>query len=228
MTGSHEKEPFPPRWAFFVVFLMIIAGIGWNTYLQYSATLDKNTAQANSQTLAQDIQRVCQAQGKLLIEDRDLCAKAEKVQDNPTQAIPGAKGQPGNEGQPGKTGATGLTGAKGDKGDTGPVGPKGDKGDHGTAGTDATGVGAAGKDGANGTPGPAGPAGNDGAPGAAGKDGATGPTGPPGPPGPPGPQGTDGRGIQSAVCGDNGRWTITYTDGAVSDGGPCRSPGVLP
>lgn len=42
-------------------------------------------------------------------------------------------------------------------------------------------------------------------------------------PGPSGPQGEAGRGIQSAFCGDDGRWLITYTDGESADGGECRA-----
>lgn len=50
-------------------------------------------------------------------------------------------------------------------------------------------------------------------------------------PGPAGPQGEPGRGITSAFCGDDRRWTITYTDGTTADGGVCREspiPGVGP
>ena len=226
MTRSTEKEPFPPRWAFFVAALMIIAGIGWNIYMQYSATQDKNTAQANSQTLAQDIKRVCEAQGKLLIEDRDLCAKADKVQDNPTEALPGAKGDKGNPGEPGRPGKdSAVPGPMGPPGADskvpGPVGPAGKPGDDGMTvqgppGSDST------------TPGP---------PGEPGKDGADstvpGPQGPAGPAGPAGADGKDGRGVQSAYCGDDAHWMITYTDGSTSDGGVCRTEpgppiGVLP
>lgn len=227
MTRSVEKEPFPPRWAFFVAALMIIAGIAWNIYMQYSATADKNTAQANSQTLAQDIQRVCEAQGKLLVDDRDLCAKAEAVQDQPTEALPGPKGDRGNDGLPGKQGPQGFPGVKGDPGPLGPIGPKGNEGDDGVAGLSFVG--------------PAGPAGADGAPGLPGLQGEPGPAGPPGadstvpgpagPPGPAGANGSDGRGIESAYCQDNGRWLITYTDGSTSDGGECRTAppiGALP
>ena len=57
-------------------------------------------------------------------------------------------------------------------------------------------------------------------------DACRGPAGPPGAdssvPGPQGVQGEPGRGIQSAMCGDDGRWTITYTDGTTADGGVCR------
>jgi len=55
--------------------------------------------------------------------------------------------------------------------------------------------------------------------------------GPIGPVGPAGANGADGRGIQSAVCGDDARWLITYTDGTTSDGGACRTtfiPGANP
>lgn len=41
--------------------------------------------------------------------------------------------------------------------------------------------------------------------------------------GPEGVQGPAGRGLQSQYCGDDGRWVITYTDGAVQDGGQCRT-----
>jgi hypothetical protein len=216
MTRS-EREPFPPRWAFFVAALMIIAGIGWNIYMQYSATVDKNTAQANSQTLAQDIQTACEAQGKLLVDDRDLCAKATQVQQNPTEAIPGAKGDPGAPGKDGLNGADSVI--------PGPRGPEGEDG------RDSTVPGPPGGPGLDSTvPGPMGPPGPAGKDGTAGADGAQGAPGadstvpgPQGEPGPEGPQGEEGRGISKAFCGDDGRWTITYTDGATSDGGQCRT-----
>jgi hypothetical protein len=226
MTRSVEKEPFPPRWAFFVAALMIIAGIGWNIYMQYSATHDKNTAQANAQTLAQDIGTVCAEQGKLMINNRDLCVKGETVLANPTEALPGPKGDKGNDGEPGPIGPLGPVGPKGEPGPLGPVGPKGPIGDDGVAGLTVEGPA-----GTNGTPGPTGP------PGPAGEPGATGPAGPPGPAGadgatgPQGPQGEPGRSMASAFCGDDGRWTITYTDGTTHDGGQCRADppiGALP
>jgi len=52
--------------------------------------------------------------------------------------------------------------------------------------------------------------------------------GPAGPPGPAGANGADGRGIQSAFCGDDARWVITYTDGTTSDGGVCRTSVIPP
>jgi hypothetical protein len=220
MTRSTEKEPFPPRWAFFVAALMIIAGIGWNIYMQYSATQDKNTAQANSQTLAQDIQTICKAQGKLLLDDRDLCAKADKVQDNPTEALPGAKGDKGNPGDRGPAGFPGLDGkdstVPGPPGPLGPVGPKGDVGDDGVAGLSF-----------QGPVGPPGPAGEPGLTGPPGADSTVpGPAGPPGPEGAAGPagaSGADGRSITDAQCRDDGRWAISWSDGTTTDGGNCRA-----
>jgi hypothetical protein len=209
MSRSTEREPFPPRWAFLLLALVIIAGLGWTVYNQVAATADKNTAQANSKTLAQDIQTICEANGKLLVDDRDLCAKAEKVQQAPTEAIQGPKGEPGKDGVDGQPGPTGVPGAGGPPGPGGPGGPPGTNGAGGPPGNAGL-NGASGTDGSDGQPGPAGA---DGAPGAPGADGA---------PGPSGPQGEPGRGITSAYCGDDGRWIITYTDGAVQDGGQCR------
>ncbi len=64
--------------------------------------------------------------------------------------------------------------------------------------------------------------GQNGSNGSAGQNGTNGQDGAPGATGPQGPSGQDGRGISSATCGDDGRWTITYTDGTTSDGGDCR------
>jgi len=241
---ERHREPFPPRWMFFVLALMIIAGLVWNVYVTVSATAEKNTAQANSQTLAQDIQQVCRQQGKLLIDDRDLCAKASAVQETPSEAIPGPKGDKGNDGLPGSRGPVGPQGVPGpvgpvgERGPLGPLGPAGPKGDTGDEGVDGLGLagpsGSDGLPGAQGPAGPPGPAGEPGADGAAGADGAPGPAGPPGEPGPAGPSGADGangadgRGITDAQCRDDGRWAISWTDGTTTDGGSCRAPSPIP
>lgn len=237
MTHIVEKhrEPFPPRWAFLVLGLMIIAGLVWNVYVTLSATAEKNTAQANSRTLAEDIQSICEQQGKLLVDDKDLCAKATRVQETPSDAIPGPKGDKGNPGEPGKDstipGPMGPRGA--DSTVPGPKGDKGDPGDDGLAGLTVEGPpgddsnipgppgpqGAPGKDST--VPGPPGPQGE---PGPAGADSTVpGPTGPAGPPGPAGGPGSEGRGITDAQCRDNGRWAISWTDGTTTDGGVCRT-----
>ena len=214
MNAHADREPFPPRWMFFVLALMIIAGLVWNVYVTLSATAEKNTAQANSQTLAQDIQQICKSQGRLMVDDRDLCAKATAVQETPTEALPGPKGDKGNDGAPGPQGFPGVAGETGPPGPLGPVGPKGDAGDDGVAGLSFQGPpGPAGADST--VPGPPGPAGEPGAdstvPGPAGPAGADGATG------------QDGRGISDAQCLDSGRWSITYTDGTTQDGGQCRT-----
>lgn len=219
MNAHADREPFPPRWMFFVLALMIIAGLVWNVYVTLSATAEKNTAQANSQTLAQDIQQICKSQGRLMVDDRDLCAKATAVQETPTEALPGPKGDKGNDGAPGPQGFPGVAGETGPPGPLGPVGPKGDAGDDGVAGLSFQGPpGPAGADST--VPGPPGPAGEPGAdstvPGPAGPAGADGATG------------QDGRGISDAQCLDSGRWSITYTDGTTQDGGQCRAQSPIP
>jgi len=204
MTRSTEKEPFPPRWAFFVAALMILAGIGWNIYMQYSATVDKQTAQANSKTLAQDVQTICSTEGKLLIGDRDICTKADAVIERPTEAIPGPAGKDGLNGKDGRDGL-----------DSTVPGPPGHDGASSTVpgppGADSTVPGPPGRDGIDG---------RDGVDGANGADSTV--------PGPPGPQGPPGRDLSSAYCGDNARWLMTYSDGTVSDGGVCREPATPP
>lgn len=196
MTRTTEREPFPPRWAFFVAALMILAGIGWNIYMQYSATADKQTAQANSQVLAQDIQNICESEGKLLVGDRDICPKADSVLANPTEAIPGPTGK---DGVPGKDGRDSTV--------PGPPGADGaDSTVPGPSGVDSNVPGPAGRDGIDG---------KDGTNGAPGADSTV--------PGPGGPKGEPGRGIADTYCQDNGLWQITYTDGTVdNDAGKCR------
>lgn len=206
------------RIALAVAIVALLAWIGYSLFESNQraaqSAAESEVAKSNSQTLAEDIKTICAQEGKVLLDDRDLCAKAEAVQAQPTEAIAGPKGDKGNDGERGPLGPVGATG---ERGPLGPVGPKGDIGDDGVAGLSFQGP--AGADGAQGPMGPAGPQGEpgtDGTPGPAGADGA---------PGPQGPQGEPGRGMQSAHCGDDGRWTITYTDGATSDGGACREPG---
>lgn len=219
MSRSAEREPFPPRWAFLVLALVIIAGLGWTVYNQVAATTDKNTAQANSRTLAQDIQTICETDGKLLVGERDICPKADSVLENPTEAIPGPKGDPGKDGI---NGLDGLNGEPGPQGSPGPPGKDGAAGPGGPAGTDGLNgseglTGAPGANGFNGEPGPPGP------------QGEPGTAGPMGPQGPAGTDGTDGQSPSSFTftdktganytCTPNPPGSSTYT---------CTSQGVLP
>ncbi|MDN5686452.1 MAG: hypothetical protein L0G94_07175 [Brachybacterium sp.] len=158
--------------------------------------------------------------------------------------VPGPQGPQGPEGDPGPTGPAGedgddstIPGPRGVPGDDSTVpGPPGDDGDDstvpgppgedGTDGEDSTVPGPQGKPGPAGDRGPQGergPAGPQGPAGAGeqGPAGERGPAGPQGEQGPPGSDGQNGRGIEDAQCGDEGRWTITYTDGSTDDGGPC-------
>lgn len=125
---------------------------------------------------------------------------AAPVEEPPTAAAPSAPGVQGPTGPPGPRGPScieelGLSPCRGDAGTTG-------------------------------VPGGTGPAGADGSPGSAGGQGPKGepgPAGPQGEPGPAGPAGTPGRGVQSTICGDDGRWLVTYTDGTTEDAGTCRA-----
>lgn len=223
----------------------IVALLCWIGYSLFESNLraaqsaaESEVAKSNSQTLAEDIKTICAQEGKVLLDDRDLCAKAEAVQAQPTEAIPGPKGEPGKDGQPGKDSTVpGPMGPPGKDstvpGPMGPAGRPGTDGDDGLAGLTVQGPpgddssipgpqGPAGPPGKDSTvPGPPGPQGE---PGPSGADSTVpGPPGPAGPAGPAGANGSDGRGIQSAFCGDDGRWIITYTDGATSDGGVCRT-----
>lgn len=83
-----------------------------------------------------------------------------------------------------------------------------------------------------GQPGPEGDRGPAGVRGPQGRTGPPGEIGPPGPVGPRGPKGdtgdvgaigAPGRGIQSMQCATGG-WIIEYTDGLLSESGPCQGP----
>jgi hypothetical protein len=214
------------RLALAVAIVALLGWIGWSLYEsnQRAAQSEAKSqvAQSNSQTLAEDIKTICAQKGKVLLDDRDLCAKAEAVKQQPTEAIAGPKG---NDGAPGKAGQPGIPGAAGERGPLGPVGPRGEKGDDGLAGLTVEGP-----VGNPGTPGPVGPQGPAGEPGRDGADSTVpGPAGPPGPagadgaPGAPGSNGSDGRSITDAQCRDDGRWAISWSDGTTTDGGNCRA-----
>jgi len=210
-----------------LVVLALIFGFGClyfaldNARLASANKVYGQTQQQEKQNLAEEFDAACKtADFQQTPAGVNICRKAEQVASEPGGTVAGPQGVQGLQGPRGEQGFPGPAGP------TGPAGAKGDTGSQGLAGL----LGVAGKDGASGPPGPVGPV------GPAGADGATGPAGPagadstvPGPAGPQGatgaqgPQGEQGRGIQSAYCWDNGRWTITYTDGTTSDGGTCRA-----
>lgn len=127
------------------------------------------------------------------------CEKAEncipidisEVDDPELIPIPGPSGPPGKDGRNGRPGRNGTDGADGQNGTPG---------EDGSPGSD-------GQDGLPGEPGPSGPPGQDGVDGQNGADGQ---------------DGEDGRSITDAQCSaETGRWTISWSDGTTSDGGPC-------
>jgi len=185
------------------------------------------TQQQEKQNLAEEFDNACKtADFQQTPAGSNICRKAEQVASESgaalagPQGVQGAQGPRGEQGFPGPSGPTGPAGPKGDQGVMGLLGLTGTAGPAGPPGpVGATGPqGLPGLAGAQGDTGPAGP------PGPAGADSTVpGPAGPPGATGPQGPSGATGRGIQSAYCWDNGRWTITYTDGSTQDGGQCRT-----
>ncbi|ALV43109.1 hypothetical protein AU252_19715 [Pseudarthrobacter sulfonivorans] len=214
MTERTDYREFPPRWLMFLCVLAIAAGVGFLGFNQWAATQDRNTAQSNAATLAQDLERICKDQGSLLLDNRDVCAKATQVQENPTESIPGPKGD---------TGAAGRDGLDGEPGPPGPPGPGGPGGEPGTAGTQGA-AGASGTDGANGLPGA-----DSTIPGPAGPQGEPGPAGPAGEPGPPGATGSDGQTPSSITFTDRTGTTYTCTPNPPgSSTYTCTAEGITP
>lgn len=175
------------KWLFFACLLAIAMGVGFMGFNQWTTTQDKYTAQANQETLAKDIVMVCSTQGKLVVDNRDLCDKGADVLENPTAAIAGPKGEPGLTGDNGKDGA-----------DSTVPGPAGKDGKDGLNGADST------------VPGPAGKDGTDGQNGA---DSTV--PGPPGGPGAdstvPGPQGEQGKQGEPGQSPSSFTWTDSKT-----------------
>lgn len=178
-----------------------------------------DTQQQEKQSLAEEFDAACKsADFQRTPAGSNICRKAEQVASEPGTPLAGPQGIQGVQGPRGEQGFQGLLGPMGP---TGPKGDKGDKGDTGVGGAD-------GSSGPVGPMGPMGPSGPAGAPGADGADstvpGPAGPSGPAGADGAQGPQGEPGRGIEETICNDQGRWIITYSDGAQQDAGQCRTP----
>lgn len=233
-TASLEKHNRGVRRRNLLILALAVAAVLFAIVCLYLASENHRLAVANAEygaTKAQEKQTLGQEVTDTLCQEEvktdavaQACRNAKKAASEPTpgpqgvqgiQGIQGIPGPPGEDGRDGAQGPPGPTGPKGERGDTGAGGPAGANGEAGTDGQPGT-NGATGATGPEGPPGPAGPAGPPGADSTA-----------PGPTGPTGPQGEPGRGIASSYCGDDGRWTITYTDGAMQDGGQCRTT-ILP
>lgn len=199
------------KWYFFACLLAVAAGVGFVGVNQWSTTQDKYTAQANAEILAQDIQQICQTEGKFVLNNRDLCIKGENVLDNPSAPIAGPKGEPGSNGADGLNGADGAPGTNGQNGEPGTDGVDGTNGTNGI-------------DGLNGAdsvvPGPQGPVGPQGLPGPQGDPGINGSNGTDGAAGEPGQSPssfswTDPNSGTSYVCRPEPVGSTTFTCTAV-------------
>lgn len=190
-TDAKHKREFPPRWLMLLMVCLIVGGGLVGMSLQSKAIEDAKTARANTEVLQDGILRTCAISGTFRFNDRDLCEKAKQVQLDPTQPLPGPKGEPGKDGVNGKDGI----------GTAGPAGPRGPNGEDSTI------------------PGPQGPPGSNGLPGAAsivpGPTGLQGSPGEnstvPGPAGPPGPAGKDGANGNPGTNGTSPT-SFTFTD----------------
>lgn len=140
---------------------------------------------SNTLTLAEQVKQACST-GQLVIDDQNLCSKAEQIAAAPAELVPGPPGPAGADGRDGVNGAPGEPGPAGAPGPEGPPGP-------------------AGADGTQGLPGINGTDGADGLNGINGMDGPPGPQGEPGPAGPQGDPGTPGEPGQSPS-------SFTFTD----------------
>lgn len=194
---------------------LLIGVFLWGT----AAAQRSEVASSNAATLAEQVKQAC-ATDQLVVDNRNLCEKAEAVADSPEELVPGPPGPQGADGKQGPTGPSGPRGIAGDKGDTGTSGAAGSAGATGANGLDST------------VPGPPGPVGPQGESGAAGATGATGPQGEQGPAGNDGANGQDGAAGQppssftftdktgtTYTCAPNPPGSSTYT---------CEASGGLP
>lgn len=181
---------------------LLIAVFTWGTAAaQRSEVLASNTV-----TLAEQVKQACSA-GQLVIDNRNLCEKANQIAASPADLVPGP---PGPKGADGRSGATGPDGPPGIQG---VAGPSGAAGSPGAAGADSM------------IPGPPGPQGVEGAQGKVGPPGPQGATGPQGEPGDAGANGqspssftfTDKAGTKY-TCTPNPPGSSTYT--CEASGGP--------
>lgn len=199
--------------------LMLIGTFLWGASVaQRSEVLASNTV-----TLAEQVKQACST-GQLVIDDRNLCEKANQIAAAPAELVPGPPGPQGADGKDGEPGPRGPAGADGaDSTVPGPGGPPGPQGETGPGGPS----------GATGATGAQGPAGADstapGPPGPQGPQGATGPMGPPGPAGADGTDGANGTSPSSFTFTDRTGTTYTCTPNPPgSSTYTCASNGVVP
>jgi hypothetical protein len=176
--------------------LLLIGVFLWGAAAaQRSEVLASNTA-----TLAEQVKQAC-ATGQLLVDDRNLCEKANQIAAAPANLVPGPPGPKGAKGEDGKDGV-GIPGKDGSPGKDSTI--PGPAGKDGSPGRDSTVPGPAGANSV--VPGPPGKDGRD------GKDGADSTVpGPAGTDGQPGKDGADGKSPTSFTFTDKTGTTYTCT-----------------
>ncbi|MBD3781709.1 MAG: collagen-like protein [Micrococcales bacterium] len=204
------------RWLVLVVAILLIAmpAVFYLGRLYSDSQKQTKATAEQALSLADKVSQACattDSTQRAALVQIGACQQAQQVKKDPTPAV-GPQGPAGPAGPQGPVGPAGVNGVNGAAGSPGARGAVGDPGPAGATGADGA-TGAQGDPGATGPAGPQGPPGPQGAAGPAGQDGSTGPQG---------PQGDPGRGIQSVMCGNDGRWTVTYTDGTSADAGRCR------
>jgi hypothetical protein len=217
-----QEQALPRRARRLIIVLAMICAVllvlpsiifGWRLHSQTEFIAADQAADAQRDADYQELFEACAEASDCEIGDVPSPQEVEAAAPDPgTVPVAGATGPQGPRGEAGDDGEPGADGAPGVAGPIGPIGPPGPNGEVGSAGSDGA-PGAAGES-------VVGPQGDPGAPGA---------QGPAGEPGAQGPAGVDGRGIQSLVCDDAGRWQVTFTDGTTADAGRCRvGPIVTP
>jgi hypothetical protein len=172
-TAARQKRNLYAAVVAILASALLVAVFMWGT----SAAQRSEVSASNAATLAEQVRQACNT-GQLVIDDRNLCEKADQIASSPGELVPGPPGPQGADGKDGSQGPAGPQGADGaDSTVPGPVGSQGPRGADGPAG--ATGLqgppGSPGINGADSTvPGPQGPQGPAGAAGADGADGADG------------------------------------------------------
>lgn len=206
-SRATKKRAFYALMAGLTAALVFCGAFLWGMQANVRAEAEASNATAattNAQTLAEQVTSACAA-GQLVVDERNLCSKAEEIAQEPANLAPGPPGPKGDTGAAGK--------------DSTVPGPPGEDGE------DSTVPGPSGADSL--IPGPIGAAGAPGAKGEPGNDSTV-----PGPPGADGAPGTNGRGIASLTCEGSGEGSyllVTYDDGTTQTvGGPCRLSIPLP
>lgn len=144
---------------------MVTAALLIGVFLWGAAAAQRSeVSSSNAATLAEQVKQAC-ATEQLVVDNRNLCEKAEAVAASPEKLVPGPPGPQGADGKQGPPGPQGVVGAKGD---TGTSGAAGSSGASGANGLDSS---------VPGPPGPVGPQGEAGSAGATGPQGAQGPAG---------------------------------------------------